>query len=69
MIFLLVVQNSILLWNMTPVTLLGNSVFVVTYFDSFNIIFHLASEVFHFHFPPMSHFCFQVYVVFTLHLS
>jgi len=46
MIFLLVVKNSILLWNMTPVTLRGNSVFVVTYFDSFNIIFHLASEKF-----------------------
>lgn len=46
MIFLLIVENSILLCNMTPVSLLGNPVFVVTYFDSFNTIFHLASGKF-----------------------
>lgn len=48
----LVVETSILLQNMTPVSLGENPVFVVTYFDSFNIIFHLASgkfSIFTFH--------------------
>lgn len=48
----LVAETSILLQNMTPVSLGENPVFVVTYFDSFNIIFHLASgkfSIFTFH--------------------
>lgn len=48
----LVVETSILLQNMTPVSLRENPVFVMTYFDSFNIIFHLASgkfSIFTFH--------------------
>lgn len=48
----LIVKTSILLQNMTPVSLGENPVFVVTYFDSFNIISHLASgkfSIFTFH--------------------
>lgn len=47
-----VVETFLLLQNMTPVSLRENPVFVVTYFDSFNIIFHLASgkfSIFTFH--------------------